>query len=629
MSVALRVSPTPLVSRSEIAAVLSGDTSREGVRIAGSTQAVAAALAPGESAEFAVEAPIRSLQLPTAGAYVVAAEALGDSGSGLARQALARTFLGWWPAGTTAERIGLTMMWPLSELPDRDGTGIFLTDQLGLAVSETGRLHNLVAAGAEHPGKLTWLVDPQVLQAAADMAQGYQQYESSASGAKVTGSRSAEASAWLAEVREALSATQASSVGGLYGTPDLDAARGGRALSNLLSQRQGVDATTAKVLGEPLPSEVAYAPGGDLMGETISQLAARGVHSLILSDLSYPTLTPLNYTPSGTMRVPTDGESVRALLTDSGLTDTLAMPAASRADTVALRQRMVAETIVAALERPGMARIIGASPAVDWAPSLRAARAVVSVMDRAPWIKAVPLNAALAAAPTDSADNLRTHREPTAEQQAAGLPAEYVEKVRANQRAVTAYRRLVVDADDVPLALQQAPSRQLSAWFRPQTETRAHLAKLVKRQTTAAAHSVDVISTGVVTISGQAGTIPVTVANGGDLPVLVGLELSSNPPLLFSADPIAPFQIAPGRRSSVEVPAQIAGSGNIPVEIRLVTATGTVVGEPTELVVKSAAYAQAARVIIQFSLIALVAAVIVHGVRRARRMSTAATRSDL
>ncbi|MGV1004415.1 MAG: DUF6049 family protein [Candidatus Nanopelagicales bacterium] len=617
-AVALRVSPTPLYTRSEISAVLSGDTTREGVRIAGTTKSVSDSLAPGESAHFEVSAPFAQLELPRAGAYVVAAEALGDGGAGLVRQDLDRTFLGWWPEGTNAERLGVTLLWPLSQLPDRDTTDTFLTDQLGLDVSPAGRLANLVDAGAEHPGKLTWLVDPEVLQAAEVMSQGYRKYQSATSKTKVTGTRTAEAAAWLADLRAALRATSASAVGGLYATPDLDAARTGRALANLLSQREAVDVQTAATLRSNLASDVAYAPGGNLTAATISQLAAAGVESVVLSDTAVPTDLPLNYTPSGASRIQTDSRAMPALLTDSGLTETLAMPAAGRADIVALRQRWVAETLVTALERPNLARVVAATPALDWSPSLAGARAVLAVLDGVPWVKAVPLNAALAGAEPVPA---RTHAEPTPEQTAVQLPADYVRKVRANQRGVTSYRRLVTNPDDVPLSLQQAPGRQLSAWLRGAAETRDRLATLVGNQVRTVTESVDVISSGAVTISGSAGTIPVTVSNQGDLPVTVGLVLSSNPPILFQADPVAPFEIAAGKRTSVEVPAKVAGSSSIAVEIQLVTATGTPIGESTQLLVKSAAYAQAARLIVQSSLVLLVVAVLVHGVRRARRMS--------
>ena len=127
------------------------------------------------------------------------------------------------------------------------------------------------------------------------------------------------------------------------------------------------------------------------------------------------------------------------------------------------------------------------------------------------------------------------------------------------------------------------------------------------------------VSSGSITVSGASGTIPITIENAGPTEVTVGLELSSTPSQLFSAEPVEPFTIAPERRTSVEVTAQVAAAGPIPVTIQLLTAQGDAFGEPGLLVVESAAYANAARVLVQVALGALLLAVVVHGVRRARR----------
>jgi hypothetical protein len=138
--------------------------------------------------------------------------------------------------------------------------------------------------------------------------------------------------------------------------------------------------------------------------------------------------------------------------------------------------------------------------------------------------------------------------------------------------------------------------------------------------------SVTVVSSGSITVSGASGTIPITIENAGPTEVTVGLALSATPSQLFSADPVEPFTIAPERRTSVEVTAQVAAAGPIPVTIQLLTAEGDPFGEPGLLVVESAAYANAARVLVQVALGALVLAVAVHGVRRARRRRRARAR---
>lgn len=622
-SVALRVSATPLVTRSEITTVVSGESSREGTRIPGATAQLDGPLDSGESAHFTLSVKMATLRLPRAGAYLVAAEALGDGGDGLVRQDLERTFIGWWPPETTASRIGLNLIWPISSRPDRDGTGTFLSDSLALAVSPTGRLANLVEAGSEHTGALTWLLDPEVLQATSVMSSGYLYYAEADDSAATEGDRDREAAQWLAQLRAAVTADGAHALAGLYATPDVDAAQSSNALPTLLSQETGVNAQTADLLDSELPSSMAWLPGGNAASDTLVTLRERGIRSVVMSDAALPLRTGLNYTPTGAAEVATESGAVRALLLDSALSQTLAMPAENSADVVALRQRLVAETLVTALEMPNLSRIVAASPPLDWAPTLSGARAVLRVVDSAPWIKPVSTKTALKSAGTTPS---RTHAELSESQLAEQLPASYGKAARANQRDVAAYRRLLADPDDLPAVLAQAPSRQLSAWFRAAPDPRAALASKVSQQLSTALNSVDVVSTGSITISGQSGTIPVTVSNNGELAVSVGLRLTSEPAILFQADPIEPFQIAPQRRTSVEVPAQLTGSGNIQVLIQPVNSAGETVGTTTTLLVRSAAYARAARLIVQLALVLLVAAVVVHGVRRARRMATAARR---
>lgn len=623
-AVALRVSPTPVASRSEISAVVSGHSSREGARVPGATQELGGPLSPGQSVNFSLSAKIATLRLPRAGAYVVGAEALGDGGIGLRRQDLERTFLGWWPPDTPAARLGVNLIWPISSLPDRDGAGTFLSDSLGLAVSSTGRLANLVKAGSERTGQFTWLLDPEVLQATDVMSDGYRYYQKVDDETPVDGDRGREASQWLTQLRSALNAKRTHAISGLYGTPDVDAAVAGKAMGTVLAQRPVVNEQTADVLTRKAPTTVAYLPGGNAASTTLDALRAGGVRSVIMSDSALPTRAALNYTPTGTAELTTKSGVVRVLLLDSALTDTLAMPAATSADVVAMRQRLVAETLVTALERPNLSRVVAASPSQDWDPSLAGARAVLRVIATTAWVAPVSSQAALKSSrPALS----RTHMDPTDAQVMAQLPTSYVDTVRANQRGVASYSRLLSNPDDIDSTLLQAPTRQLSSWFRTNPDARAALAAKVTGQVSAAVDSVDVVSTGSITISGQSGTIPVTVSNNGRQRVRVGLVLTSEPAILFQADPIAPFEIAPQRRTSVEVPAKLAGTGNVQVRIQVVNGKGESVGTPTTLLVRSAAYARAARVIVQLSLVLLVLAVAVHGVRRARRMAAAARRA--
>jgi hypothetical protein len=198
-----------------------------------------------------------------------------------------------------------------------------------------------------------------------------------------------------------------------------------------------------------------------------------------------------------------------------------------------------------------------------------------------------------------------------------------VGQVREQFRSVQQYRAVLSDPDEIPAVMTTAPNRGLSSWFRIDPVAGATLADTVSDQLADALASVRVVSSRSIAVSGASGSIPITVENTGTAAVNVGLAMRSDPPQLFQADPVEPFPIEPGQRTSLEVRAQVAAAGPVPVEVQLTTATGAPFGAPVEIMVQSSAYASAARLLVRGALAVLALAVVVHGIRRARRMRRA------
>jgi hypothetical protein len=614
VSAQLRVSPTPLVNRDEIPEVLAGAGQRLGSPIVGAEDAVADALAPGQTRTFQVSADVDDMGLAGAGAYVTGVEARGDAGAGTVRQDLDRTFLPWWPPDTTILPLLLTTLWPLTGAPLRDAEGVVLTEDAAVQMSPAGRLTRLLEAAAADPGSVSLVIDPEALHSAAEMADGYQ--VRSADGDVQAGTRRREVAEWLDSLTAALSAPGADTAGSLYAWPDIDAARRGKLLSTALRQRPQIDGASQAILGQPLPSALVLAPGGVAQSATLAALAAARVTVVVLSDRAAPQVEPTYFTPSGNVVLSTAEGDLPTLLTDSELSDTLALPMGTPAEQTAVRQALLAQTLVTAVELPETQRLLVTGPDPAWDPPAGAAEMVVTALTVAPWVTPTSVSAAVAREPSSLA---RQVVEPTPDQVAQELPAEHVAQVRDQYRGLRQYSGVVSDPAVIPEVTRTAPTRQLGAWFRTHPEARAELTALVDAQVDGLIESVQVVSSGSITVSGESGTIPITIENAGPTEVTVGLVLSTTPSQLFSAEPVEPFTIAPERRTSVEVTAQVAGSGPIPVTIQLVTAEGAPFGEPGLLIVESAAYANAARVLVQVALAALVLAVVVHGVRRARR----------
>jgi hypothetical protein len=129
---------------------------------------------------------------------------------------------------------------------------------------------------------------------------------------------------------------------------------------------------------------------------------------------------------------------------------------------------------------------------------------------------------------------------------------------------------------------------------------------------------VHVLSRAPVTLPGDSGVIPVTVANDLDRPARVGLRLRGAPVTRFVAADVAPVTIAPGQKRTLEVRTRVIGTGPVTVDITLLTPDGQVFGEPTRTEVRSAAYARAAQWVVGGLFAVLVVLLGTNFVRRRR-----------
>ena len=86
-----------------------------------------------------------------------------------------RTFLPWVPASPTSARPASPGCGRWSVAPSRLADGTYADDSLATEMAPGGRLDRLVERGGElaTPPALTWVVDPELLETAADMADGY------------------------------------------------------------------------------------------------------------------------------------------------------------------------------------------------------------------------------------------------------------------------------------------------------------------------------------------------------------------------------------------------------------------------------------------------------------------------
>ncbi|MGD9954554.1 MAG: DUF6049 family protein [Candidatus Nanopelagicales bacterium] len=630
VAVRLRLSPTPVRSRAEIDSILAGDAGRTGVAVNSTFTPLATALAPGLRTRFSLRVPLDGLNLSTdkAEVLVVGVESLADvpeDGVLVRQTGFTRTFLPWFPDPNLVDPTRVTMLFPLSTSPSRTGSGVFLDDHLGKEVAPAGRLSRLLDAAAEAPEAVAWVVDPALLESLRDMGDGYE--VRAPDGALAAGEHAGDARAWLARLTSLVAGGRVTA--SAYALPDVVALhRAGLDLDIALATTTASD-LPEEVLGVPVDQGLAWPIGALADDGTLDALRAAGARAVVLSAASFPPDPAVTYTPSGSIDLAAGGSPLRAVLADPEVSRLAASPRSTPdpalVDAVVRRQTAIATIAMTTLELPTTARSLIVAPDLWWRVDSTTTRDLVATLD-SPWSTPQSLGALLA---TPASEVPRARADYPAAAQAAELTPGYLADVRAAREDLAALRSVAPDdGTTATTGLETALTRTESgAWRRDRLGGRELLETVtttIDEQTSA----VTVLSRAPVTLPGETGVIPVTVANDLDRPARVGLRLVGTPSVRFEADDVEPVTIAPGQKQTFEVTATVRGTGPVPVQISLLSPDGEVFGRPATTEVRSAAYARAAQGVVLGLFGILVLLLGANAVRRIRTSRAAQAGAD-
>jgi len=630
--VRLRLSPTPVHNRSEIANILAGTAGRGGVAIAGTKVAVSDALAPGATASFSISVPVASLRLPTTSAEVVVlgVESLADldnDGQGTISTGLTRTFLPWFPVPGQVAPTPVVWLFPLSTAPSRAGDGVFLDEHLASEVSTTGRLTRLLDAAEGAPSAVSWVVDPALLQSLQDMSHGY--VVRRPDGTTVPGTGGPAAAAFLTRLRTLTASAEVTA--SAYADPDVVALH-----------RAGLDvdialaSTTARDLPQQLLTAavghgLAYPADGLADDGTLDVLRAAGTRVVVLSALALPPSPPVTYTPSGSVDLATGGSPLRAAVADPAVSPLVGAPTRvtadpATADPVVRQQTVLAQIAMTSLELPRTPRTMVIAPAMRWSAYADSTHDLVMAVAAGPFATPSRLGTLVATPPSDVPRARADYPEAA---RAAELRQSYLARVGAGRSDLAGLRSVAPDTTGTSSdQLEEGLTRTESAAWRTDPAAGRRLLAFVRGEIDAQVARVRVLSRAPVTLPGDEGTIPVTVANDLDRPARVGIRLSGTPPTRFVAAEVDPVTLAPGQKSTLEVHARVIGTGPVTVDITLLTPDGQVFGVPTLTEVRSAAYARAAQWVVGGLFGILVVLLGVNFVRRRRPAPDAVPAAD-
>jgi hypothetical protein len=609
VEVRLRVSDARLNSRTELDAAARGrTTSQDGQAVV--TEGLAD-LGAGQTATFSLSRSVRELpQLGEFGVHVLGVEVLASRASGFGRVAIARTLLPWTPEEPGLQPTGFQWLWPLVARPTRLADGSFADDTLAAELQDGGRLDRLVTTGtrlSEGAG-LTWVVEPELLAAAEDMADGYR--VRGRNGSRVPGGGTAIAAGGLDRLR---AATVARPVLALpYGDPDLTAlTRAGLTGDVPATLELGRTTVEALLPSASVISGAVWPVDGYVNRATLAALRRADTSTVVLDGRALPPRTDLNFTPSGRGDLASRSGPLAGVLADPGLADLLRNRGG---DPLLAAQRLLAETAMITSELPasGTDRTIVLMPPRRWDPDPAYLDRLSDVASQAPWMARVSLRQ-LAAREAPDVD--RAGLRYPAGQRRQELPETYLTALSAMHTNIDVFAAVLSDPEQLVPQMRRAVMLLESSWWRRREERVNRLDR--ERSYVVDTRNLVKIQPANFTFSSRSGTIPLTIANGLDQEVVLDVRLEPQTPRIRLSD-IEPQVIAAQTKVQIEVPATAVAGGPVAVEATLRTPGGALYGQPQQLRITITQYGTVALYITVAAAAVLVVTAAVRVVRRLR-----------
>lgn len=454
-----------------------------------------------------------------------------------------------------------TVVWPFVMPVARDAQGALVdVSTLIESISAAGQLRNLLdAARAQTPGSRGVAVDPALVMAVDDLAEGRDPRVDD-------GDR--QSAALFRDDLIALAAGPSSRTLDFDRTDVLALSRDGVRGQRLLEVSD--DATSSAIRRFGLSTNrLSWPTSGTADADLLSTLAGGDDRQVLLdSDNLADWETDLG--PALNVQTPNGSQD---LLVDEDLTANL--PGVETA--VTLRQRVLASAALASLARDGDSSSRSAALAVvdpGWDPGPRNATDPVPAVD---FIKPTAL------------DDLRTgvytgEIEPVAD--AEPIPPRLTGAI---DRALDESKILAAAANDgrsVDAARARSVASLLGVRWRGMADTGVEIAQALASGFRDDIAAITVMGPGSVTLSSSQGAFPLTISNGSRESVSVGVELRTSNPALDLPDQ-DPVEIAAGERLTLTVDVDLAQQNATIVTAQLLTPDGEPFGEASEFNVRS------------------------------------------
>jgi Family of unknown function (DUF6049) len=625
LSVVLRSSASSLASRADLAAYAEGTLAAD--TVVGNPEAVTTSLAPGATAPWKLSLSVNSIGIGQFGVYPLSVQAEDATATSVGVE---HTFLPYWPGAAAAgvsHPLQIAWVWPLISAPQQGVCAALTSNSLASSVAAGGRLNTLLSTGTAYPkADLTWAVDPGLLASISTMTRRYRVGAGTDCSGGVAHHASAAAAQWLSGVRAAAGDQQ------LFTTPydDVDvAALTHQGLDNDLRSAYSQGRSAAgSLLGQPGRTDsIAWPADGLADSSVLGNLAVNGISTSILSSTEMPSTGGSSSPDDAVASTPTPaGTTMKVLLADSTLTSVLGSATSAPGSTFSVSQLFLAETALIEAEDPGVARSVVVAPPREWDPSPALASDLLSETTSTPWLS--PDTLASLASSAGSTSQTSRQAPPDNQISPSELTGTYLKRVGELDTDVRSYKSILAQPEPQYLdqLSQGVAATESSAWRGGGTAKRDGTAMLdrVAGNLSGRDRKVQIINSGLVTLVGSSGSLPVSIGNG--LPVAIRVQLqASGPPnsrlrVTGYTPPKGLITVGAGQVESVRVSVRSGAVGNTTMELRLLGKNGLPLGNgPVPLSVQSSQIGSTLLVIIFAALGVLVLTMIARAIRRGLR----------
>lgn len=574
----------------------------------GSFQQFGAPLAPKASVQFTLTVPWNEWHITQrTGAYVVGVQFRGQPDGENTERATAgraRTLMPVIGTDPLTRKVNTALVIPLRHRPTQLGGQRFANDSLAQSMAPNGPLGRLLTLGKTR--KVTWLVDPAMLDEARKIEDGYVVVGDG--GQTTPGGGQKVVAAWLKEF-------DASRAGGAqvvllpYGDPDvaslIDASDpvskdsvgkivgDARAMSEEFNLGRGSTVpATFKTNGLWLEngsarSRYLAAASSGFRGSDDQDLNLVGSSSWVTADR--PALTP---SPVYNVLTPEGPKTeVRTVIANSALTTGGPDPDTAE-NPLQVRQRFAAETALLATGGTTPVSVV-ALPPRGWDPDGNATAAIAGDF-ALPWIAPVDVNQIVAATPKP-----QTTKAPNAPRANPSLTSAQVDAVKQLNDDTLTYRNLLDVPENMDENIERALLRSASNGWRGFADEAREFTAIETGSVNQQLGKVTLVNSSVqqgqhrvikVNLAGSKGTFPLTISNELDQSIRVGIVVTPANRTDLRIKPLQTKVLPPRGKATYLIEASAEQNGLIRANAQVTTASERPVGRSQELVIEARQY---------------------------------------